>query len=125
LRRSRRTHVIDLPLSSAVGSRDTETRRAHRSAQFRRHFRLAAVTEVAWGKLAVLPSLGFQRHRLLAFEGIDGAVLALGIVLSSDIERKQAQVYTPLASMGPVDVVHLGDLLVDPDTFADRPIGAP
>ncbi len=123
LRRSRRTRVVDLPLSLAVKRRDTEARRAHRSVQFRQHFCGAEVIELAWGRMAVLPSLSFERHRLLAFEDTDGAVLGLGIVLSSDTERKQAQVYTPLASLAPVDALHLGDLLVDPDTFADRPIG--
>jgi polynucleotide 5'-kinase involved in rRNA processing len=74
--------------------------------------------------MAVLPSLSFERYRLLALEDVDGAVLGLAIVLSSDVERKQVQVLTPLASLAPVDVVHVGDLLVDPDTFADRPLGA-
>jgi hypothetical protein len=59
---------------------------------------------------------------LLAFEDLGGAVLALGIVLGSDTDAKQVRVYTPLAPQAAVDVVHLGDLLVDPDTFADRPI---
>ena len=121
-RRSRQTRIVDLPLSSAVVRRDTQARRAHRAAHFRWHFRAAAVTEVEWGKLAVLPSLGFERHRLLAFEGVDGALLDLGIILSSDVQRRRAEVYTPLASLASVDVVHLGDLLVDPDTFEDRPV---
>jgi len=121
-RRSRRTRVVDLLLSPAVERRDTQARRAHRAAQFRRHFRAAAVTEVDWGKLAVLPSLGFERHRLLAFESVDGALLSLGIILGSDVGQRRAEVYTPLASLASVDVVHLGDLLVDPDTFEDRPL---
>jgi polynucleotide 5'-hydroxyl-kinase GRC3/NOL9 len=58
LRRSRRTRVVDLPLSRAVVRRDTEARRAHRAAQFRQHFSAAAVTTVAWGRLAVLPAPG-------------------------------------------------------------------
>lgn len=124
LRRSGRTRVIDLPLSPAVLRRDTEARRAHRSMQFRQHFCTARAIELPWRKIAVLPSLSFERHRLLAFEDVHGAVLGLGIVLSNDAEHHHAQVYTPLASLAPVDVVHLGDLLVDPDTFADRAIGA-
>jgi polynucleotide 5'-kinase involved in rRNA processing len=121
LRRSRRTRVVDLPLSRAVVRRDTEARRAHRAAQFRQHFSAAAVTTVAWGRLAVLPAPGMGRHRLLAFEDVDGAVLGLGIVLSSDAAQRQAEVYTPLSSLARVDVMHLGDLLVDPETFEDRP----
>lgn len=122
LRRSRRTRVVDLPLSGAVARRDTEMRRAHRVAQFRQHFAAAATTTVEWGRLAVLPSPGFRRHRLLAFEDVEGVVLALGIVLSSDGRRRQAEVYTPLASLGSVDVMRLGDLLVDPETFEDQPL---
>ena len=122
LRRSERTRVIDLPRSPAVAQRDTEARRAYRSMRFREHFRSAQVIDLAWGKVAVLPSLRFVRHRLLAFEDVAGALLDLGIVLDSDTEQKQVHVYTPLTSLEAVDVVHLGDLLVDPDSFADRPV---
>jgi polynucleotide 5'-kinase involved in rRNA processing len=122
LRRSRRTRVIDLPPSGAVVRRDTAARRAHRAAQFRQYFAAAAAITVAWDRLAVLPAPGFRRHCLLAFEDVDGAVLELGIVLSSDRRRRQVEVYTPLSSLGSVDVMHLGDLLVDPETFEDQPL---
>jgi hypothetical protein len=75
--------------------------------------------ELAWDKIAVLPSLRSEQHRLLAFEGVKGAVLGLGIVLSGDRGDQRAKVYTPLSSMASVDVLHVGDLLVDPDTYAD------
>jgi hypothetical protein len=80
--------------------------------------------ELAWDKIAVLPSLRLERHRLLGFEDVKGAVLGLGIVLSSDRGDQQVRVYTPLSSLASVDVAHLSDLLVDPGTFADRPVGA-
>lgn len=123
LRRSGRTRVVDLPISPSVGRRDTEARRAYRSMRFGQYFGSAQVIDLAWGRVAVLPAPSFATHRLLAFEDVDGVVLGLGIVLGAGRGEKRVRVYTPLASLAQVDVVHLGDLLVDPDSFADRPVG--
>jgi hypothetical protein len=122
LRKSGRTRVIDLPLSAATKRRSTEARRARRAAQFAGYFRQAVSQEVAWRRLAVLPSLSLDRHRLLAFEDVDGAMLGLGIILDSDRQLGEMMVYTPLRSLDRVDALCLGDLVLDPSTFEDEPL---
>jgi hypothetical protein len=40
--------------------------------------------------------------------------------LDSDRQRREVTIHTPLRSLEQVDVLHLGDLIVDPESFADE-----
>jgi polynucleotide 5'-hydroxyl-kinase GRC3/NOL9 len=122
LRRSRRTRVIDLCPSPAVTKRGVPTRQAYRAAQYARHFGGGRTMEIDWRALAVFPAPRFDLHRLLAFEDRDGFVVALGIVIDRDADRRRVMVHTALASVDGVGALHLGDVLLDPQTFQDRPL---
>lgn len=119
LRRSRCTRVIDLPAAQAACRREVPERRAHRAASFRCYFEGAYSFEIAWQRLAVWPYPAFTPYRLLALEDKNGFVLALGLVLASDPARGLITLYAPLNSLEGVDVIHLGDLALDPYTFGD------
>jgi polynucleotide 5'-hydroxyl-kinase GRC3/NOL9 len=120
LRRSRRVRVIDLRPCPAVQRRDVPTRQEHRAAQFARYFAGARSLAVNWERLAVLPSLRFAVDRLLALEDTQGFTRGLGIVQGHDARKRQVVLYTPLASLDRVDVLRMGDVLVDPQTFQDQ-----
>jgi len=121
LRRSRRTRVIDLPavFAGATRRRGVAVRQEHRAACFRLYFEEARTLEVVWQRLAVFPVPAFTPHRLVALEDSEGFVLALGIVVASDLARKAVTLYTPLHSLAGVDAIHLGDLALDPHTLRE------
>lgn len=121
LRRSRRVRVVDIPPSPARQSRDTPTRQAHRAAQFARYFAPAQPLTVDWRRLAVVPSPRFVLNRLVALEDAAGFTLGLGIVTRNDPRAGQVTLLTPLASLEGVDMLHLGDVVLDPQTFRDQP----
>ena len=120
LRRSRRVRVIDLCPAPAVQRRDVPTRQSHRAEQFACYFADARPLAVEWGRLAVFPSPVFLRHRLAALENGEGFALGLGIVLKHDARARRAVLYTPLDSLEGVDALHLGGVVVDPQTFRDQ-----
>lgn len=120
LRRRKRTRVVDRPMADAVTRRDMATRQRHRAQQYRRTFDGARSLMVEWPGFAVIPSPSFTRHRLVALEDRDGFVLGLGIVVGRERSRDMIRLYTPLASLEDVDTLHVGDLLVDPETFRDE-----
>jgi len=120
LRRSKRTRVIDRPVAEAVKRRDMATRQSHRAGQYRRSFDGSQVLEIEWPRYAVIPSPSFTQHRLVALEDGDGYVLALGIVVGRERSRDTISFLTPLSSLEDVDTLHVGDLLVDPETFRDE-----
>lgn len=120
LRRTGRVRLVELRPSEAVRPRDLTARQTHRARQFARYFERAQPLEVRWGSLAVFPSPWFALHRLLAFEDREGFVRGLGIVLDIDRAEQRLTVLTPLKDLTSVDSLHLGDLLVDPETFRDR-----
>ena len=120
LRRSKRTRVVDRPVAEAVKRRDLATRQTHRAGQYRRTFDGSHVLEVEWPRLAVIPSPSFTQHRLVALEDDDGYVLGLGIVVGRERSRDTIRLYTPVSSLDGVDTLHVGDLLVDPETFHDE-----
>jgi polynucleotide 5'-kinase involved in rRNA processing len=82
------------------------------------------VLTVDWRRLAVLPPARLFPGRLVAFEDENGYLLGLGIVGEASASARQAQVYTPLASLAGVDAVRVGDVVVDTDTFRDRRVRA-
>lgn len=143
-RRSRRVRVIDLPCSSLARRRDVPARQAHRAKQFEQYMRHAQPLDVDWSRRAVLPAPRFALHQWVALEDAAGLMLGAGIVLERDAaqragghdgppghegapgERIPAPVVTlltPLPGLEGVDALHVGDLLVDPETFRDRPAG--
>ena len=77
-----------------------------------------------WPDLSVVPSPSFTQDRLVALEDEDGFALALGIVTGIDRSRHRVQLLTRLTSIEHVETLHIGDLLVDPNTFQDTRLGS-
>jgi polynucleotide 5'-kinase involved in rRNA processing len=75
---------------------------------------------VDWGRLAVFPGLRFVLNGLVALEDADRFTLGLGVVLENNPRARQVTLYTPLGSLDRVDILRLGDLLLDPQTFRDQ-----
>lgn len=124
LRRRRRILVLEFSPSPAAQQRDTSVRKAHRAAQFAQYFTNSSQLRVNWTQFAVLPAPQFNLHRLVALEDADGFTIGLGIVEQIDRIYRQVILYTPIDKLDGVDVIRLGDLLVDPLTFEDRPLNA-
>jgi polynucleotide 5'-kinase involved in rRNA processing len=122
LRRSRRTRLVILEPSAAVYHRDQLRRQAHRAEQFSRHFQNARPVALDWTRFAILPFPRFAIHRLVAFEDEYGFTLNLGIVTEIDRANRRVSVLTPLASLERVASIHMGDILLEPQTFRDRGI---
>jgi polynucleotide 5'-kinase involved in rRNA processing len=55
-------------------------------------------------------------------EDADGFTIGLGIVKRIDRIYRQVILLTPVASVNGVDAIRLGDVVVDPETFEDRPL---
>ena len=75
-----------------------------------------------WPQFAVLPAPRFSLHRLVAMEDTDGFTIGLGIVTQIDRIYQQVMLYTPVTSLDAVDMIRLGDVSVDPETFEDQPL---
>ena len=119
----RRSHILVLEFSpsSSAQRRDTSVRKAHRVAQFAQYFTNSSQLRVNWTQFAVLPAPRFNLHRLVALEDADGFTIGLGIVERIDRIYRQVILHTPVDTLKGVDVIRVGDLLVDPLTFEDRP----
>jgi len=119
----RRSHILVLEFSpsSSAQRRDTSVRKAHRVAQFAQYFTNSSQLRVNWTQFAVLPAPRFNLHRLVALEDADGFTIGLGIVERIDRIYRQVILHTPVDTLNGVDVIRVGDLLVDPLTFEDRP----
>ena len=122
LKRRRNILVFELSPSSAAQRRDTSVRKAHRVEQFSQYFTKASQLPVNWTKFAVLPAPRFNLNRLVALEEGDGFIVGLGIVAQIDRLSRQVILHTPVDTMKGVEVIRLGDLLVDPATYEDSPI---
>jgi len=122
LRRRRHILVLEFSPSSAAQRRDTPVRKAHRVAQFAQYFTKGSQLRVNWTQFAVLPAPRFNLHRLVALEDADGFTIGLGIVAQIDRLYRQVTLHTPLDTLNGVDVIRLGDLLVDPVTYEDSPL---
>jgi polynucleotide 5'-kinase involved in rRNA processing len=55
-------------------------------------------------------------------EDADGFIIGLGIVEQINRIYRQVILYTPVDTLNGVDGIRLGDILVDPVTFEDRPL---
>jgi polynucleotide 5'-hydroxyl-kinase GRC3/NOL9 len=122
LRRRRHILVLEFSPSSVAQRRDTPVRKAHRAAQFAQYFTNGSQLRVNWTQFAVLPAPQFNLHRLVALEDADGFTIGLGIVAQIDRFYRQVILHTPVNTLNRVDVIRLGDLLVDPVTFEDSPL---
>jgi polynucleotide 5'-kinase involved in rRNA processing len=122
LRRRRHILVLEFPPSPAAQQRDASVRKAYRAAQFSQFFTRGSQLRVNWTKFAVLPAPRFILHRLVALEDADGFTLGLGIVIEIDRFSRQVLLRTPVDTLREVEIIRLGDLLVDPVTFEDRPL---
>ena len=120
--RNSRVRVIELRPSPAAQARDIPTRQAHRASQFAHYFANARQVTASWNRLAVSPAPRFVFNQLVALEDAEGFTLGLGIVTLSDAAARQVRLLTPLASLGGVQALRLGDVMVDPKTFRDQPL---
>jgi polynucleotide 5'-hydroxyl-kinase GRC3/NOL9 len=120
LRRSRRVRVVDLKPCAAVARRISATRQAYRAAQYARYFDSAHPLQINTHRSVILPTARLFPQRLVALENGEGFTLGLGIVLEHDRSKNDIVLQTPLASLDDVDVLHPGDVIVDPETFQDR-----
>jgi polynucleotide 5'-kinase involved in rRNA processing len=122
LRRRQNILVLEFSPSSAAQRRDPSVRKAHRATQFSRYFTKGSQLRVNWTKFAVLPAVRFSLNRLVALEDGDGFTLGLGIVAQIDRFSRQVILHTPVDTVKGVEVIRLGELLVDPATYEDSPI---
>jgi polynucleotide 5'-hydroxyl-kinase GRC3/NOL9 len=122
LHRRRHISVLELSPSSAAQRRDPSVRKAHRAAQFSQYFTSGSQLRVNWTKFAVLPAPRFTLHRLVALEDADGFTIGLGIVVEIDRFCRQVILHTPVDTLNGVEVIRLGDLVVDPVTYEDSPL---
>jgi polynucleotide 5'-hydroxyl-kinase GRC3/NOL9 len=122
LRRSRRVKLIELQSVPGAKRRDAIERRNHRIRQYRRYFEGARPLTVSWQNLAVFPLPIFRIHRLVAFEDTPGFLVGLGIVIDIDRPLRRVTLLTPLENLEGVDALHLGDILLDPNSFEDEKI---
>ncbi len=122
LRKSRRVKIIEMRPSNAVIRRDVIARREHRARQFGAYFAQAQPLTFDWSRTAVFPAPLFRIGCLVALEDNQGFTLALGIVRHIDRPRRQVTLLTPLASTEAVSALHIGDLMVNPETFHDEMI---
>ena len=122
LRRRHHILLLEFPPSSAAQQRDSSVRKAHRAAQFSQYFTRGSRLRVNWTKFAVLPAPRFILHRLVALEDAAGFTVGLGIVAEIDRFSRQVLLHTPVDTLREVEVIRLGDLLLDPRTFADSPL---
>lgn len=120
LRRSKRTRVIELPVSDSAAPRSLPARQAHRAEKFAEYFRNSRFPEIQWERFAVFPNSDFTAGQLLALEDIYGFTLALGIVEEVRAKSREVITYTPLSSLEKVDALRLGSIRVDRQTFHDR-----
>jgi polynucleotide 5'-kinase involved in rRNA processing len=120
--RNSRVRVIELRPSPAVQARDIPTRQAHRASRFAHYFANARPMTASWNHLVVSPTPRFVFNQLVALEDAEGFALGLSIVTLSDAAARQVRLLTPLASLGGVQALRLGDVMVDTKTFRDQPL---
>jgi polynucleotide 5'-hydroxyl-kinase GRC3/NOL9 len=121
LRRSSATHLVELPPAPAARRRERGERQAYRRAMYAGYFQDAVPLSVKLGDFAVVPaSERFVRHRILALEDVGGFVLGLAVALEDHVRERRWTVLTPLGSLEKVDMLRLGDVALDPDSWMDR-----
>lgn len=122
LRRSQRIRLKVVKSASGAQTRDMNRRRAYRQERFSRYFQKSVHLEANWSRLAVWPVPRFSLNRLVALEDRTGFTLGLGIIVAIDRLRRSVTLQTPLASMDGVSALRIGDLNLDPLTYAELKI---
>ena len=117
LRRLRFMRILELQPSPAVSSRNQNERRSYRREKFSRYFASGRPVRISWRGYAVLPGPDFQHNQLVALEGEDGFVTALGIVLEVSQASGSVVLFTPALSLDGVGSIRLGNVTVDPKTY--------
>ncbi len=122
LRRSQRTELIELKSPSTARRRNIMERQRQRAARYRSYFEKGDSLTLRWSSFAIFPEPRFEPGRLVALEDIHGFVLGLGIVHSVHRSTGEITLTTPLRSVNDVDVIRIGDMRIDPETFRDHQI---
>lgn len=119
LRRRRHPRLVELSCSPWVRRRDPATRRQYRNESFARYFSNAQSIELDDARVTLLPGPAPRFHQLVALEDARGFTLGLGIVVATG---PRLRLLTPVRDGGEVDNLRLGDLVLDPQTFAHHRI---
>lgn len=122
LRRSRRIRVIDLPTSPAARSRERSERRSYRARRFAAYFAEARPLSLVWPRYGVIPEPYFSVDDLVGLEDREGLCRGLGLVAEVQPGERRLVLKTPLHDPRGIDILRIGDLQVDPETFEDRQI---
>ncbi len=118
--RRSRPQLLRLQPAAAAQRREPEERRAYRAQQFAAYFAAARPVALELRHFLVWPRCAFVLHQLVALENGDGLALGLGIVLAADLSTRRLVLLTPMTTMSGVRTLHLGDLIVDAQTFRDQ-----
>jgi len=122
LRRSHRTEVLELHSPSRARQRSIEERQRYRVGKFRSYFKEADPLTLRWPSFAIFPKPHFESGRLVALEDVQGFVLGLGIVQGENRATSEVTLITPLRSADDVDVIRIGDMRIDPQTYRDQQV---
>ncbi len=117
LRRSKRSHLVELSATETTRRQSSVSRRNYRARRFAEHLAGAAVLPVDLGKMAVFPDTLPRQHQLVSFEDTAGFTRALGITMRMDESSGVAHILTPLRDPARIDSIRLARLAVDPETF--------
>ena len=120
LRRSRRTHLVELRPSLEVQERSSESRKNFRATQFAKYFSTPVYLVVDWCRLAVMPWPRFSLNRLVALEDAEGFTHGLGIVVEINRQERWIRLLTPVTSLEGIDTLRLSDLRIDLHTYQDK-----
>lgn len=119
LRRSRRTHLVELHPSPEVQERSAEFRKSFRASQFAKYFSKSVSLVVDWCRIAVMPWPRFSLNRLVALEDAGGFTLGLGIVVEISRPERWIRLLTPVTSLEGIDTLRLGDVRIDLHTYQE------
>ena len=86
------------------------------------YFKRSYIIELQWNQHAVFPLPRFSMNRLVALESDEGFLIALGIVIDIDRQRKTVLVKTPLDNISKVNAIRIGNIDIDPETYFNRQI---
>jgi polynucleotide 5'-hydroxyl-kinase GRC3/NOL9 len=120
LEQSDRVPVTKLRPSPRARRRKQAERQRYRARKFASYFSDAPIHDIAWRSKAVIPTPTFDPGRLLAFEDRNGFTLELGLVKGIRRGSDRLSVMTPLGSMEQVVHIHVGDLVLDLETYRDH-----
>ncbi len=113
LRRDARVRLLELPVSPHVRERSWEARILHRRERLAAYFAQGSSQVVSLRKMAVYDLERLARGALLAFQDVEGLVLALGIVQETDRAGGRVTVHSPLQDWEGVASVRFGTLRWD------------